>query len=69
MLRMAATYEARAPVQVIGVLARETALSGRGRQREANRLATLTYFRWNEAATVQRIEREVLGLAGALGRG
>ena len=69
MLQMAATYEARTPVQVIGVLERETALSGRGRQRAANRLAALTYFRGDEAATVQRIEREVFGLVGALGRG
>ena len=67
MLQMSATYEARVPLSVVGVVEREDSLTGRSRQRAANRLSALTYFRGDEAATVSRIEREVFGMSGPIG--
>jgi len=67
MLQMSANYEARVPVSVVGILEHEHSLSGRNRQRAANRLAALTYFRNDEIATVQRLEREVFGVSGPFG--
>jgi hypothetical protein len=67
MLQMSANYEARVPVSVVGILEHENSLSGRSRQRAANRLSALTYFRGDEIATVQRLEREVFGASGYVG--
>jgi hypothetical protein len=67
MLQMAAQYEAHVPCSVIALLEHQDALTSKTRARAANRLAAVASFRGDEAAAVNRIEREVFGHTVAAG--
>jgi hypothetical protein len=64
ILQMAALYEAREPLSVIALLEAENSVSREMQKRASNRLAAVTFWKGDELASVQRIEREVLGPEG-----
>jgi hypothetical protein len=66
ILQMAALYEAREPLAVIALLEGEGSVSREMQKRASNRLAAVTFWNGDEVASVQRIEREVLGVGRLL---
>jgi hypothetical protein len=65
ILQMASLYEAKEPLSVIALLEAENTVSREMYKRASNRLSAVTFWNGDEVASVQRIEREVVGL-GAL---
>jgi hypothetical protein len=61
ILQMAALYEAKEALSVIALLEAENTVSREMQKRASNRLSAVTFWRGDEAASVQRIEREVVG--------
>jgi hypothetical protein len=66
ILQMAALYESREPLSVIALLEAENSITREMQKRASNRLATVTIWRGDEVASVQRIEREVVGSGNVL---
>lgn len=66
ILQMAALYEAREPLSVIALLEAENSVSREMQKRASNRLSAVTFWKGDEIASVQRIEREVMGAEGVL---
>lgn len=60
-LQMQALYEVKEPVQVVALLEREGVINHDLRRRAANRLSALPIFRGDEASSIDRIGREVIG--------
>jgi hypothetical protein len=60
-LQMAALYEARQAISVVALLEKEGQAKQNLRQRAMNRLSSLMVYDGDEDATIQRIEREVMG--------
>lgn len=61
ILQMTALYEAREPVSVIALLEAENSVSREMQKRASNRLSAVTFWKGDEVASVQRIERQVVG--------
>ncbi len=66
ILQMAALYEAKEPLSVIALLEAESSVSREMQKRASNRLAAVTFWKGDETASMQRIEREVLGAGGVI---
>ncbi len=66
ILQMAALYEAREPLSVIALLEAENSISREMQKRASNRLTAVTFWKGDEIASVQRIEREVVGPGNVL---
>lgn len=66
ILQMAALYEAKESLSVIALLETESSISRDMQKRAANRLSAVTFWKGDETASVQRIEREVVGPQGLL---
>jgi hypothetical protein len=66
ILQMAALYESREPLSVIALLEAENSIAREMQKRASNRLAAVTIWRSDEVASVQRIEREVVGSGNVL---
>jgi hypothetical protein len=62
ILQMDALYVAKKPLSVIALLEAENSISRDMQKKASNRLAAVTFWRDDEIASVQRIEREVVGL-------
>jgi hypothetical protein len=60
-LQMAALYEAHKTVSVVAMLEADSSVSGKLRQRAANRLSAVPIYRNDEDQAVQRIVWEALG--------
>lgn len=61
ILQMAALYEAKEPLSVIALLESESAVSRDMYRKASNRLSAVTFWKGDELASVQRIEREAIG--------
>ncbi|MBH5387362.1 DUF1828 domain-containing protein [Bradyrhizobium diversitatis] len=66
ILQMAAIYEARQALSVIALLETENSISRDMQKRASNRLSAITFWRGDEVASIQRIEREAVGAQGLL---
>jgi hypothetical protein len=64
ILQMAALYEAKEPLSVIALLEAENSVSREMYKRASNRLSAVTFWSGDEVASIQRIEREVVGAGG-----
>jgi hypothetical protein len=64
ILQMASLYEAKEPLSVVALLEAESTVSREMYKRASNRLSAVTFWKGDEAASVQRIEREALGASG-----
>jgi hypothetical protein len=60
-LQMAALYESRDPLSVVAMLESDSSISGKLRQRAANRLSAVPVYRNDEIPAVRRIVREAIG--------
>jgi hypothetical protein len=64
ILQMASLYEAKEPLSVVALLEADNSVSREMFKRASNRLAAVTIWRGDETASMQRIEREVVGQRG-----
>ncbi len=61
LLQMTALYEAHEPLSVVALLETDSSVSRELKKRAMNRLASVTVFKDDMDAAIERIEREVLG--------
>ena len=66
ILQMAALYEAKEALSVIALLESENSISRDMQKRASNRLSAITFWKGDEVASIQRIEREAVGAQGLL---
>ncbi len=64
ILQMAALYETKETLSVVTLLESDNSISREMFKRASNRLAAVTVWHGDEAASMQRIEREVVGQRG-----
>jgi hypothetical protein len=65
-LQMAALYEAKEPLSVVALLETEGTLNSNMHRRARNRLSAVTSWEGDQAAAIQRIEREIVGADGTI---
>jgi len=65
-LQMAALYEAKEPLSVVALLETEGTLTSNMHRRARNRLSAVTTWEGDQAAALQRIEREIVGAEGTI---
>jgi len=65
-MQMAALYEAKTPLSVVALLETEGTLTSHMHRRARNRLSAVTSWEGDQAAAIQRIEREVVGTEGTI---
>jgi hypothetical protein len=65
-LQMAALYETKEPLSVVALLETEDTLNSTMHRRARNRLSAVTTWEGDQAAAIQRIEREILGTEGTV---
>jgi hypothetical protein len=63
---MAALHEAKEPLSMVALLEAEGTLTSSMHRRARNRLSAVTTWEGDQAAAIQRIEREIVSAEGTI---